>query len=635
MLSGHFRGLWLIVGALLFLPACATEKAARPAAEPAAETPSVEIKAQEAPELPAPFLKEESVAKEEMPKPKARRRRVATRLDKSGDRKEIILNFENADIRTVIETVGDILGLNYILGPGIQGQVTIQSNSKFPVDDLFSVFQAVLELNNLTAVKDGAFYTILPLDQAKGLPIGVQKGKEVVMSLDAQLVTQIVSLEYVKASDAATILRNLLPKGADLVVYEPTNLLIITARPQALQRVMKILEAVDVAETETEAVRTFVYYVEHGEAKALADILKTIYEEKRSSIRRPTPRTPTRRTTARRRPSTRRKTSVRTPSKTTTVAGSLTGDVVITAYEDINAIIIKSTPKNYLTIVDALKKLDVPRKQVLIDVVVAEVTLGENEKFGIEWLVKTQGVFGKENASMLGGIVQDSGLGGVDEIVRATAGGFAAVVDPGKFAGIIQALAENNQLKVISSPSILATDTKEAVIEVGQDVPTATGTVITDTTSINTVGQIQYRKTGAILKVTPQINSKNRVTLKISQELSDVASDSVSGINSPVFTNRTAKTTAVVQDGHSLIIGGLIGDRKEKVHVGIPVLSSIPYLGYLFGTTTTRVDRVEFLIIVTPHIVVDPGDADAITEEYRARIRYIPERIDLEHHMLR
>jgi len=613
---------------ILLLPACATKKEAGPQVQLSVlAEPSETI---ETPELPAPFLDEEAVAKEEVPKPERRRRRVSTRVDEAGEQKEIILNFENADIRTVIETVGDILGLNYILGPGIQGQVSIQSNSKFPVDDLFSVFQAVLELNSLTAVKEGAFYTILPVDQAKGLPLGVEKGKEVALTLDSQFVTQIVSLEYVKASDAASILRNLLPKGADLVVYEPTNLLLITARPNALRRIMKIIDAVDIAETETEAVRTFVYYVEHGEAKALAEILKAIYEEKSTStLRKPRTPVPTRRSTARRRKAPTAKTA-KTPTSTTTISGSLLGDVVITAYEDINAIIVKSTPKNYLTIVEALKKLDMPRKQVLIDVMVAEVTLGENEKFGIEWLLKTQGVLGTDTASVVGGIIQDSGLNNVDNPFVAAAGAFASVLDPGKFNTVITALAENNQLKVISSPSVLATDTKEARIEVGQDVPTATGQTVTDATSANTIGQIQYRKTGAILEVTPQISSKNRVTLKISQEISDVVAESTEGIDSPVFSNRTAKTTAIVQDGHSLIIGGMILDRKEKVHIGVPILSRIPYLGYLFGATTTKVDRSEFLIIVTPHIVIHPDDADAITEEYKSRVRFMPERLNID-----
>ena len=150
------------------VPAVSEQPTTQPVAKAEPEPPPVK--------LPPPLLKEREAEKERERKSAAeeasRRRRPGARIEED-DNKNIILNFENADINTVIETVGDILGINYILSPGISGQVTIQSNSKFPVEDLFSIFQTVLELNNLTAVKEGAFYHILPVDQAKGLPLGV------------------------------------------------------------------------------------------------------------------------------------------------------------------------------------------------------------------------------------------------------------------------------------------------------------------------------------------------------------------------------------------------------------------------------------------------------------------------------
>lgn len=553
------------------------------------------------------------------------RAQASTRLEGKGKEKQIILNFENADISTVIETIGDILDLNYILAPGISGQVTIQSNSKFPVSELFSVFQAVLEMNNLTAVKEGPFYTILPIDQAKGLPLLVENGKDVEMTLDSSFITHIITVEHVKASDAASILRNLLPRGADLIVYEPTNILIVTARPSALSRVMKILEAVDIEETETEAVRTFVYYVEHGEAKSLTKILKTIYTEGKSSGIRRSSIASRKRTTAQKRNI--KKDSSVTPSTTTTISSEVSGEVILSAYDDINAIIIKATPKNYLTIVDALKKLDIPRKQVLIDVMVAEVTLSENEEYGVEWLLKTDSNPRIETGGMSFGQV------GLTETDAANAtnfalGAVASVFNSDKFNAILNMFASNNQLKVIASPSILATDNKEARIEVGDDVPTATGNLSVDNSTRATLGQIQYRTTGTILEVTPYINAKNMVTLKISQEISSMKSENVGGLDSPVFNSRKAKTTAIVQDGNTLVIGGLIDEKITTSQGGIPYLSQIPVIGFLFGSTKDKVVRTELLIMVTPHIITYPEDAKAITDEYKNRVRLINERLE-------
>lgn len=604
----------------LIMASCAPKDSVRTSEETA---PAVK---QETAELPPPFLAE--VMSEPAAKPaeaESPRRSVAARVEAGDDGKNIILNFENADINTVIQTVGDILGINYILPPGISGQVTIQSNHKFPVYDLFSVFQAVLELNNLTAVKDGNFYMITPLDQAKGLPLPTEKGRDIEMSLDSGFVTQIVTLENVKATDASNILRNLLPKGADLVVYEPTNLLLITARPASLARLMKVLEAVDIAETETDTIRTFVYYVEHGEAKSLAEILKSIYGTQGQAktptqpVRKPATPAATPQQQQQRRPA--------TPVAPQPVAASaptlsdLSGDLALTAYDDINAIIIKTTAKNYLEIVESLRKLDTPRKQVLIDVMVAEITLGDEEKYGLEWMLKVPG-----SSTTAGG-----GTGVLDMKTPVTSGGiFANVFSASKFNYFIGMFASQDKLKVLSSPSILATDTKEARIEVGDEVPTATGTLTSDTTSGNLTSQIQYKTTGTILEVTPTVSEKGMVTLKVSQEISNVAAKGtpVGGKEYPSFNSRKAKTTAIVQNGHTLVIGGLISEKKNSTRSGIPYLSSIPYVGWLFGSVHETVSRTELLIMVTPHIVGNPGDGDAVSDQFRNKLRYISKRLE-------
>ena len=193
-----------------------------------------------------------------------------------------MLNFENADIGTVISTISEMLKINYILAPGVAGKITIQSQTKVPLSELFSTFQTILEFNGFTAIKDGSFYRIVPIDTAKQQPVKVDAGKKPEMSKDASFITQQIPLDYVKANDVANIVRNLMPRGTDIIVYEPSNMLIVTAPPSGIIKTMKLLEAIDIPATERDSVKTFVYNVENGEAKKLAEVLKSIYGKQKS-----------------------------------------------------------------------------------------------------------------------------------------------------------------------------------------------------------------------------------------------------------------------------------------------------------------------------------------------------------------
>ncbi|RMG74470.1 MAG: hypothetical protein D6710_01505, partial [Nitrospirae bacterium] len=556
------------------------------------------------------------------------------------EQKYIILNFDNADISTVIATFSELLGINYILSPNISGKVTIQSYKRFPMKDLFSIFQTILEMNGLTAIRDGELYKIVPIDTARQVSRAVERGRDIKMVVDSSFITQIIPLEYVRGSDAANILRNLMPRGTNLIVYEPTNLLIVTARPPDLVKVMKILEAIDVPPSDRENIRTFVYYVENGEAKKLAQKLKEIYEKKgkTKTVRRTTT------TTRRRIVPTRRRTTTTTAKPATSqivggVSAELSGEISITAYEDINAIIIKASPRDYLTILETLKKLDIPPKQVLIEVMIAEVTLDDSTKFGLEWLVKGSGgdITGIGGYSSSPGNLASSESSG--KVVSFTftpvfsEGAFVNILDPTKFNTLLSMSASKGNLHVLASPHILAVDNKEASIEIGDDIPIATGLTQQPATgggatTLVSSGQIQYRTAGIILNVTPHISAKNKVTLKIKQEFSSSGgSELVAGQEFPKFIKRTAETTAIVQSGHTLVIGGLISDRNDRSRSGIPVLSNLPVLGYLFGSTTESSKRTELLLLVTPYVISDIDEADQITKQFQDRVKTITEDI--------
>ncbi|RMG01994.1 MAG: hypothetical protein D6726_08420, partial [Nitrospirae bacterium] len=182
-------------------------------------------------------------------------------------------------------------------------------------------------------------------------------------------------------------------------------------------------------------------------------------------------------------------------------------------------------------------------------------------------------------------------------------------------------------------PHILALDNKEAKIEIGDEIPVATGltqqpSTGTGATTLVSTGQIQYRTAGIILNVTPHISEKGKVTLKISQEFSSpgqtykVADQAFQG-----FITRKAETTGVVQDGHSLLIGGLISDKKTKSRTGIPLLSDLPVLGNLFSTTSDQVVKTELMVMVTPHVLKEGDDIDRILKDFQERVKTIKEEI--------
>jgi len=543
----------------------------------------------------------------------------AVLVESSGEQDFIILNFENTDIKTIVATFGELLGINYILTPGITGNVTIQSFSRFPTKNLFQVFQSILEVNGLTAARDGDFYRIVPIDSARTHPGDVISGKDIEYSLDSAFVTQLFPLKNVKASEVSSILTQLMPRGTNLIVYDPSNLLIVTSLPHTLDKFRKIIEAIDVGNVDSGSVRTFVYHVENGNAKKLEEILNTVY------LNKTTDRTSTDK------PSIPKKPGVAVTG-TIDLPGDL-GDITVSAYEDINALLIKCNPRSYVSLLQVLKKIDVPPRQVLIEVMIAEVTLNEDTSFGLEWVYKlNSGNFFGMNPSRF--IDADTGnVIGPGDVTFGNndIGKFAAVssgkVDSDSYLNLFTALAQENDLNVLASPNILAMDNKEAEIKIGSEVPTATSTS-QSTEGITTSSQIQYKTVGTILTVTPHITEKGNVSMKIVVESSDIGSSTRIGTGDyPSFSTRKATTNALVKDGHALFLGGLIRDRKSRTKSGIPFLSKIPILGYLFGGGSWSNEKTEMFVMVTPHVINNVAEADILSSRFNDRVKVIREKI--------
>jgi len=396
-------------------------------------------------------------------------------------------------------------------------------------------------------------------------------------------------------------------------------------------RWLEVLDAVD----DTASEQVFIYFVENGKAEEIGDVLTQVYSD--SGTRRTTS---SRDTQSRTRQDARNRTqqaqSSRSRSRSSSLSGTeesslLEGEVSIVVDIPTNSIIVRAIPRDYEIIKQTMVQLDRIPRQVLIEVLIAEVKLTGNTQYGVEWALLSEG-------ERLGGYEGDEQIGIIGDVERGLPGiggtyeaGFTYIFDGDRLNAFLQAQASDNKINILSSPHILAVDNKEARIEVGDEVPIVTSEyspleVEEDTTS--TSRSIEYRSTGVILTVTPRINERGLVAMDIDQEVSKVDKNTDSGIDSPVISNRKAKTSLVVQDGQTIVIGGLIVDQSNDGQSGVPLLSSIPLIGRLFGTTTAGSEKIELILLLTPHVVTNFEEVDLITNEFKDKVDNITRLIN-------
>ena len=611
----------------------------------------------------------------------------------------IILNFDNADLKDVISTVGSITNENFILGPGLDARITIHSAKKIPVSEVMNVFESVLEANGMSLVRSGEFLKIVSGGSAKQKPLDVRKGNEAesIPSVDRP-VTQIVPVQYVPATEVGTVLTPMLSKFGSIIPNPRNNLLIINDISSNIVRLLKVLKEIDVNAfkntrmsffkpkysdvlslsnelTEVlnalnlsregialvpierinslvifsasptllktvqgwirkldEEVMTgqniFVYAVQNVKAASIGDVLKALYETtdgtKSSLTNRIT------KTSGKKAKSPRRTTRITRQQKT-----SGASRVEIITFEPTNSLVVLAQPGIYREIVKTIKKLDTYPRSVLIEVVIAEVTLSDSDKLGIQWSVLHNVNLGNKNYTGLA--ERDFGdksfplSKDAPSLASGLAGGLSYILyRPDKLTALFQAIASKSTVNILSSPRLLVRDQEEASIEVGGDVPTATSTTSSNTTNDTLTQNIEYKTVGIKLKIKPTINDEKTVVLDIEQEVSDVIDKgrSVGGQDYPEFTMRKAKTSIVVPDKQGIVIGGIIEESREKSSQGIPLLSSIPLLGRLFSYDSEDVVKKELIIMITPYVIINKTEGNALTTEFLGKLKEIKKFLD-------
>ena len=276
-----------------------------------------------------------------------------------------------------------------------------------------------------------------------------------------------------------------------------------------------------------------------------------------------------------------------------------------------NSLIFSANPDQYAQIVSLLQTLDRPARQALIEVTVAEVELTDNNELGVEWLFKNLRLDATGITAGLGGLALNTA-------------GFTFTwtgANPSRSV-IVNALASNNRTTILSNPSVLARNGETATISVGQDVPIVTSqqSTLNSSAIANNPGvlqTIQYRNTGVLLKVTPIIHSGDVIDLDLSQEVSE-AQSTLTGVNiSPTFLTRKLETKLTLRNGATVLLGGLISNSGTSSDTGIPYAKDIPVLGQLFRKDQANHTKRELIMLITPYIINDDGDARAVTEAFR------------------
>jgi general secretion pathway protein D len=590
--------------------------------EPAPQ-PQPEPALQPQPE-PAPQPQPEAAQRLQPPRSRASRQLITKRG-------EVSFNFDDADVFSVIQTIfGDVLQVNYIIDPQVKGRVNFRSVAPVAKEDVLPLMEVILRLNGIGIVEEGGLYRIVPIGDISKEPapvgIGREPGKVIITG---KALLQVIPVKYIESSEVVRVLTPFLSKDALIVDVPKSNYIIVADTDTNVKRLLQLVEVFDSELLKKIKPRVFVYPVQNSKAKDVATMLQQIFLGAKPTTA-PTPTAPARPTITPRTSASGQSQPGQPTSVTQQVSmGPEGGEALVSeitkifADEVTNTIIILATEKDYELIAETIKKIDIVPRQVVIEGLIARVDLTDKLDFGMQWTI--------QNDLKIKGLkpfTRDINISGplkLDTAIPTSTFTFTAYDAAGQVKLLLQSLATEGKAKILAAPHILVSDNREARIQVGSQIPLATqtsyyptGTEAIVTSSITST--VQYKDIGIILKVKPQVNDSGLVSLELSQEVSSLGENVAIAGQAFASINKTeASTNLVAQDGETIIIGGLIREDVTKSRSGIPFLSRIPILGYLFGSTINESTRNELIILLTPHVIRNQQEAGNVTTDYLDR----------------
>lgn len=309
------------------------------------------------------------------------------------------------------------------------------------------------------------------------------------------------------------------------------------------------------------------------------------------------------------------------------------GPLTIISDKDTNALIIRTSPRNYPVILEVLKKLDLMPQQILIEVLIMDVTIDEQTQTGLQLAFASTA---KNVSSTLGlnatsipvpGQGAAANLGASATSLFSAGAGFL-IQNPAKFVTMIQALATDSKVNVVSNPVLVTSNNKAATISITNEIPIVSSTLTPSSAGGQVSQTVQFRSVGVILNIDPKINKDGFINMKVSQEVSSLGA-TIAG--QPSFNTRSLTSEVILRDNQILVMGGLMQTTVNKSNQGVPYLKDLPYVGRLFGTNSDSTDKTELMLFITPHIISNHEDAEFVTNQMRAKLANVsPQRFRAE-----
>jgi general secretion pathway protein D len=567
-------------------------------------------------------------------------------------------NYRDADIRMVTEQVQQVIGRPIIIDPRVRAQLTILSNAPMTAEAFYRTYLAALEVHGFIPLESGNNIMIVPDANAR-------------FGAGEDYVTQAIVLDNIGAQQLVPILRPLLPQSAHLAAHQISNSLIIADRPQNIRRMIELVRRMDQAGTQDieviqlenasadEVVRMLSQLNTAAQAAGGSPPIQVIPDPRTNSVllsgsgtaklqmraliaHLDTPSAEGGDTLVRylnyaeaEELATKLQAQFGSGGGAAPAAGAegasaaTSGPVTIWADVGTNALVINAPERIRADMLAIVNQIDIPRLQVQVDAIIVEISEKKAAALGVTWITRGSGddttPIGFTNFQ--GGIIQLANIGtdtpNTPVLQEGLTLGIGSIADAGtSWAALLTALRGDGESNVVSTPSIVTLDNKEAEIRVGSEVPFLTGQ-FTNTGasagSVNPFQTIQREQVGTSLKITPQINEGSGVKLDIEQETSSLAQSSGDAVDL-VTNTRTITTSVFVNDGEVLVLGGLIDDQLREGEQRVPGLGRIPGLGWLFRKRTTNHDKSNLMVFIRPTILKSPEDARFQTN---AKYRYI------------
>ncbi|MDD5531332.1 MAG: type II secretion system secretin GspD [Syntrophales bacterium] len=637
--------------------------------------------------------KPDSVKKKITRRPAAAAKTKGAEIPAAAEGKYVTMDFDNVDIQVFIKTVGEMMGKNFVVDPQVKGNVSVYSPRKISVAEAYKVFESILEVHGYATIPSGDVVKVVPSKDAKEKNIetrlkadltapgdkiatqiitlkhanpdeikrvldplisrnsiilsypptgmlvitdvlsNIKRLLRIISALDVSGAGELISVVPLRNAHAGDIAKSLTSvfhaeqgqrKGSQAIRIlsdDRTNTIIILASEYYTARIKQLVSLLDREVPKGESTM-HVYRLQNANAEDLAKVLMNL---------------PTR--------------DGKTPSQEKGKAPVISKEVQVQADKSTNTLVITAARDDYKVLEGIIRSLDVPKAMVYLEALIMEVTVNKDFRLGVEWRsMKDIGTAGGIAGAGAGAFIGSGGLGS-----RQNPGGYSIFPAPGatpnfpsgfslgilgpgitiggvtfpSIGAVVQALQQDQDIHILSTPQIMTMDNEDAEIRVGQNVPYLTRQdTVTATTGV-AYNTYEYRDVGVMLKVTPHINEDGFVRLKIGQEVTQIVSQSsgISGVSAPTTLKRTANTTVMVKDSHTVVIGGIIGESTTLDKYQVPCLGGIPGLGALFRTKASTREKTNLFIFLTPRVVRTQSEASNVYQEKRGKMGHVEEGI--------